>query len=78
MTETEAKTKWCPMVRIVVVNGHVQENRHGQFRALGDDATGPFCIGSACMMWRWETHQMGDWPPERVGDEGYCGLAGQP
>lgn len=32
-----------------------------------------FCLGSACMMWRWAD-------PEKTGADqaGYCGLAGSP
>lgn len=44
MTESEAKTKWCPMVR------------YQDLRAINRDAcydnSGTHCIGSACMMWR--------------------------
>lgn len=80
MTEEQAKTKWCPMVRIVVVNDHIQENRHGQFRAVDNDGTGPFCIGSACMMWR-EEQDKSDTNPRPVDangkPSGFCGLAGR-
>lgn len=32
-----------------------------------------FCLGSACLMWRWKN-------PEKQGSEemGYCGMAGRP
>jgi hypothetical protein len=51
-----------------------------------------FCIGSACMAWRWRTIKNPDWkepnpmafpPPDRSNqyiksnDDGFCGLAGQ-
>lgn len=45
MTEDQAKTKWCPMVRerpFAIERFHAQQN--------GIDR----CIGAACMMWRWE------------------------
>lgn len=81
MTETEAKERWCPMVRMedrgadskVAVNrpsGDVWTGlAHGSTSANGDDH---FCIGSACMMWR-TIPSTGQIP----GD-GYCGLAGKP
>lgn len=77
MTEDEAKTRWCPMVRIVAANDHIQENRHGQFKAVGAVGKGPFCIGSACMMYRhqlsWQFYASSDgWQWKR---HGYCGLA---
>lgn len=64
MTEEEAKTKWCPMVRI---NGNAMDyilNRKASDRHS-------YCIGSACMMWRENV----DYLP---GPHGYCGLAGKP
>ena len=71
MTEDEAKSKWCPMVRI-----HEQPaegkgpnmyayNRPGIMGQMT-------CIASECMAWRWQ---------KEYGDgktEGYCGLAGTP
>lgn len=78
MTEDEAKTKWCPFVRMMI-------------SARGSDLYGPFnrmivdketakvdnsiaCIGSICMAWRW-THPIT--VPQKDRD-GYCGLAGRP
>jgi hypothetical protein len=65
MTETEAKTKWCPMVRTgltagMSVNRHVADAR-GAMDGVHDETR---CIGSECMMWR-----------EYRGN-GWCGLAG--
>jgi hypothetical protein len=81
MTEDEAKTKWCPMVRTgltagMAVNHHVSGDVDEQTR----------CKASECMMWRWEQHYIrnsitftetngtvtSDWPKPT---DGYCGLA---
>lgn len=77
MTEAEAATKWCPMVRI---NGSTHNPVHGG----GADFTitrapqNPYCIGSACMMWR-QNVALGTVPATGVPDPGgYCGLAGKP
>lgn len=71
MTEEEAKTKWCPMVRTssggLIGN---RDNAHdGQLTSFDD---GSRCIGSACMMWRSGATVKGD----PSGSYGYCGLAG--
>jgi len=68
MTETEAKTKWCPMVRLPakIDDPEPGVNRFGS------------CIGSACMMWRLEKtlpFETRDTPSSLY--EGYCGLAGK-
>ena len=45
MTEEEAKTKWCPMAR--VMGSETSGNR-----LLDNTLTpGSLCIASACMMW---------------------------
>ena len=78
MTEAEALTKWCPLVRIadwpdlrdgpkpVAVNRRV-----GRETLLSgvttQDAT--FCIGSACMAWR-EIRRFAE------PNSGYCGAFG--
>ena len=53
MTESEAKMKWCPMVRSPRIESRepiivVAVNRP-------DSAVGVECIASACMMWRWDS-----------------------
>jgi len=78
MTEDEAKTKWCPMVRFHVV-GAARGTVVGVYAnkplgvTSGEDGMvtmdSPLCIGSACMMWR---------QTSALTKEGYCGLAGQP
>lgn len=85
MTEDEAKTKWCPMVRYVVLpdENRLENNRDTIFH-------GNHCIGSACMMWHWIVppnevkHDAGNGheplklvPSGRAAD-GCCGLAGKP
>lgn len=74
MTEQEAKTKWCPMVRLL------SEGQPGQLLSnRPNSAPGGNCIGSGCMMWRirrWDSYPDGQCPPEPA--DGYCGLAGKP
>lgn len=77
MTENEAKTKWCPMVR------HV----NAQFEDCGNSL--PFsgrqlsgfsnCVGSACMMWR-VNHVIVEPAGKTIyaDNAGFCGLAGMP
>lgn len=73
MTEDEAKTKWCPAFR---------GNDHGINRPFEIDAAPPgFCLGSACMAWRWFGTHVND--PNGGTDlvfsnttHGTCGLAG--
>lgn len=92
MTEDEAKTKWCPFIRITpeTENRHAVTNR--ELRAL--EPTGPVvtsCIGSACMAWRSTGEAMfrnaatGTLTDrdltghgEWVRPSGFCGLAGVP
>jgi len=52
MTEDEAKTKWCPFVRMSANadNTRIIDNR-GHAMKEGDE-THVLCIGSACMAWR--------------------------
>lgn len=56
MTESEAKERWCPMVR----HYNAQHAPCGNSLAsMPNGRGGGFanCIGSACMMWKWEDHQ---------------------
>lgn len=72
MTEEEAKTKWCPFVRLGETAIGSTYNRCGPEASL-------YCIGSACMAWRWNERGLrviGSIPPP--GGEGHCGLAGKP
>ena len=65
MTETEAREKWCPMVRFhTFADGSAASN----LSAMGDDIHRCQCIASDCMMWQEIGHKRDDEP------KGYCGL----
>jgi hypothetical protein len=70
LTEEEAKTKWCPFVRLIsaVPESAPLDNR-GAF--VTDSA--PRCIGSACMAWRVHEEWRADTLKTTV--KGFCGLA---
>lgn len=62
LTEEEARTKWCPEARVAIdAQGYSAANRFGDDGKsyLGSQT---FCIGSACMAWRWE----GDWSDQKI------------
>ena len=63
MTEEEAKTKWCPMVRMNLCYEAGKEV--GSWNRDGGDC---MCIASDCMMWRRD---------KKYSDEYYCGLGGK-
>lgn len=76
MTESEAKTKWCPMVNRAANYGNRDSDGYANDKCK--------CIGSACMMWQWGM----EWPdsnsdgkiithslPIKSKTDGYCGLA---
>ena len=74
--EDEAKTKWCPFVRLLCYDQTAQVgasyNRfdRSDMPQLSPNAN---CIASACMAWRMGMPRLHD------GVEvGYCGLAGKP
>lgn len=82
MTEAEAKTKWCPLVRQVAVTPGKRESAAIGNRFIDESLAdgGSFhnpihsrCIGSDCMMWRWRS-KVHDANPS----EGWCGAAGRP
>jgi len=91
MTEQEAKTKWCPMVR------HVKDQEGNFYTTNGCNSSGfETCIASDCMMWRWqyqeekrEGHDGGKelllkrgvqvgYDVYKLEATGYCGLGGKP
>lgn len=54
-TEDEAKTKWCPMIRADNVTPLWHEKKQEPGFTPQAKAT---CIGSACMAWQWNVHDM--------------------
>ena len=70
MTAKDARTKWCPFVRIMSGAGLIETT----INRIGSEAH-PHCIVSDCMAWRWSYN-----PEEAQGNvngpSGYCGLAG--
>lgn len=83
VTESQAKTKWCPMVRYTVsdVIGDATPPRN-RWVSSDDKNLNPSascCIGRECMMWQWAEafhEDFGVTPDE--GSLGFCGLAGHP
>jgi hypothetical protein len=67
MTEDEAKTKWCPMVR--APSSAIENHNTGINRESADFN----CIASACMMWLWVDGLRG-----ARNANGCCGLGGKP
>ena len=75
MTESEAKTKWCPFARMLAHTyaqdgkGRIFEGGYSYNRSPDDDEcyipTGAKCIASGCMAWRWEHGAVFD------GDRGF-------
>lgn len=57
MTEDEAKTKWCPFVRLAAHYDSQAAGTAGNRWSTDDDVSGAkglavACIASACMAWR--------------------------
>jgi hypothetical protein len=77
MTEDEAKTKWCPFVRIHKVHPEpdslVLSNR-GAFKPKDWPVN---CIASQCMAWRKMQINKGTSYSPDWETGGYCGLAGK-
>lgn len=73
MTEQEAKSKWCPMVRIIITPANQTWGNKAltnRIEFVNSGGSESLCIASNCMMWRWEE--------TKYIDDGYCGLAGKP
>lgn len=76
--EAFARGKWCPFVRLMVVDQDNPDQPLGPFNRT-EDVNDPLddgtktakrycCIGSDCMAWRWGNDK---------STLGYCGLAGR-
>lgn len=65
MTEAEAFKRWCPFARVASTGGACNRAQNSQV----DESQLARCIGSACMVWRWDIGDQG-------GRNGFCGLAG--
>lgn len=77
VTEEDAKTKWCPMVRHIERQDSGESSNNRCFPVDDPKKTGISnnvwnkCIGSHCMMWR-RTNAV-----SAIDLRGYCGLAGK-
>lgn len=84
LTEQEAKEKWCPQVRRSSVLAETYMGAPTVATAINRGSTkNTNCIGSECMMWRWDQRSKhdGGYPGSPTPKEkwtGYCGLAGKP
>lgn len=79
-TPEEAKTLWCPMVRL---NGENWSDARGARRDAYNN-----CIADRCAMWRWEkttksipvvrgeTRMYVTYEQRTMKTHGFCGLAG--
>lgn len=85
MTESEAKTKWCPFVRAI---GDTDVGTMNRWTEDDGGKPNPFgntnlCIGSACMAWRVTDNECAPSDPDssiqpKPQAAGHCGLAGSP
>lgn len=78
MTEDEAKTKWCPFVRVALMRTGEDGEEHpvspaynrmhfdsGHVPASDGSERETLCLGSQCMAWRWGegAQRWEDFPP---------------
>lgn len=72
MNEAEAKTKWCPMVRVLA-----ETNRGVAGANRGRESLPNTCIASRCMMWIPEKTYPSPYEGGNimVTEGGRCGLA---
>lgn len=92
MTEEEARKKWCPFSRLVVITENGQSaamNRVVLGEGTEEQETVTPCIASDCMAWRWlnidQEYKFGPSDDEGkmkvlqspITKFGYCGLAGK-
>ena len=71
LSEEEAKTKWCPMVRLFPVKETSGKNCIDN-RGSNYDL---YCLSSDCMMWVWEPPIETTIIGEGYIQKGYCGLS---
>ena len=79
MTESDARKRWCPMVRLaydtVSANRFVNDPRSGMTTPDADCC----CIASSCMMWKWvQTPEQAAFVNAQANagqvENGHCGL----
>ena len=80
MKESEAREKWCPMTRFHATRENVYHNKlieddNDSGEASAESAN---CIGSDCMMWRWNRDAFAGGSGRAEPTKGYCGLGGKP
>ena len=81
MTESEARKKWCPFVRVSFLTPDGIETCHTNEKfCTSRQEAGNHCIASDCMAWRWHSYKHN---PPLVSDpteptDGYCGLGAKP
>ncbi len=73
MTEEEAKTKWCPMVRDFDETGTSSNCCWSEANPDGRNPIYSRCIGSNCMWWGWFP---GDAPEIGRTTKGRCAAPG--
>ncbi len=87
LTEKEAKTKWCPEVRMIdereeFKNQNSSNRTFSVLEELDPNPSFSCCIASDCMMWRYKEYEYvkveNVAPSDKKTLEGYCGLAGKP
>lgn len=63
LTETEAKTRWCPFAH------YSHEHNRGTKNKEPIPSIGARCLGSGCMLWRWSS---------LTDQTGFCGMGTHP
>lgn len=77
MKESEARKKWCPLVRIgftAPLGSAAAVNRLLKYPSDDSVKEETCCLGSGCMMWRMDNGPGGQ--PGTPDSRGHCGLAG--
>ena len=63
MTEQEARSKWCPMGRVL---GGVNKGTYNRMEEDGEGSGLSLCLASDCAMWVWDKY--------KYEIQGHCGL----